>query len=182
MINPEKYSIRIQLVEDDDGTYYVGTVDEVPGVAAFEASHQDAYAVLLSSLIALQEAAKNEGRDFPKPFPSSESNYSGRVTLRMPSWLHMQMDISAQREQVSLNQYIVSLLSSKSSIEEVVSLLREDIKKTTLNKASNSMEIRRQDETTLIVVDGYELVGVKRESADIPKFLAESNAQFLPIH
>ncbi len=45
------------------------------------------------------------------PLPSSDDTYSGKLLLRMPKSLHRCLAQKADRENVSLNQYIVSVLS-----------------------------------------------------------------------
>lgn len=45
------------------------------------------------------------------PLPSTDTQYSGKTMLRMPRSLHQALAEGAQREDVSLNQYLVSLLS-----------------------------------------------------------------------
>jgi hypothetical protein len=50
-----------------------------------------------------------EGRDIP--LPSTPSSYSGKFNVRLPRALHRRLSHSAGREGVSLNQYVVSILS-----------------------------------------------------------------------
>ena len=45
------------------------------------------------------------------PLPSTENEYSGRLLLRIPKSLHRHLSEGAEKEGVSLNQYILSLLS-----------------------------------------------------------------------
>ena len=45
------------------------------------------------------------------PLPSTENEYSGRLLLRIPKSLHRHLSEGADNEGVSLNQYILSLLS-----------------------------------------------------------------------
>jgi antitoxin HicB len=46
------------------------------------------------------------------PLPSNDDNYSGKLLVRMPKSLHRRLAETAENEGVSLNQYIVSLLSA----------------------------------------------------------------------
>src|SRR5262245_24967392 len=55
-------------------------------------------------------AALKEGRDIPEP--RSESTPSGRLLLRMPRTLHAALTKAAERENVSLNQFITDSLAS----------------------------------------------------------------------
>ncbi len=55
------------------------------------------------------ETAYEAGDDIP--LPSTDDTYSGKLLLRMPKSLHRRLAEEAGRENVSLNQYIVSVLS-----------------------------------------------------------------------
>ena len=58
----------------------------------------------------LHAAARNP---IPAPSaPATDHQHSGKVLLRMPRRLHAQLAQSAKQEDVSLNQYIVYVLSS----------------------------------------------------------------------
>lgn len=46
------------------------------------------------------------------PLPSTEETYSGKLLLRMPKSLHRRLAEAAEQENVSLNQYILFLLSA----------------------------------------------------------------------
>ncbi|MEM8505973.1 MAG: toxin-antitoxin system HicB family antitoxin [Cyanobacteria bacterium P01_D01_bin.1] len=48
--------------------------------------------------------------------PSAETKYSGKTMLRMPKYLYERLAEAAKREEVSLNQYIVSLLSERNAL------------------------------------------------------------------
>jgi hypothetical protein len=54
--------------------------------------------------------ALKEGRDIPEP--KSKSSHSGRLLLRMPRTLHAALVAAAERENVSLNQFITDSLAS----------------------------------------------------------------------
>jgi len=61
---------------------------------------------LLTSWIA---EAIEEGREVPEP--KSPEGHSGRLLVRMPQTLHGELTRSAEREQVSLNQFITDILA-----------------------------------------------------------------------
>lgn len=56
------------------------------------------------------EAAFDMGLDIP--MPSYPPEYSGKFNVRLPRSLHCRLAESAKEEGVSLNQHVVSLLSS----------------------------------------------------------------------
>ena len=55
-------------------------------------------------------AALREGRDIPEP--RTAASHSGRLLLRMPRTLHAALTQAAERENVSLNQFITDSLAS----------------------------------------------------------------------
>jgi predicted RNase H-like HicB family nuclease len=56
------------------------------------------------------ETEYTEGREIPPPF--TPSSYSGKFNVRLPRALHRRLSHSADREGISLNQYVVSILSA----------------------------------------------------------------------
>jgi hypothetical protein len=57
------------------------------------------------------EIAREEGKEIPHPRIYIDSEYSGKFTLRTPKTLHRQLVEEAEREGVSLNQFILSLIA-----------------------------------------------------------------------
>lgn len=53
------------------------------------------------------------------PLPSTKAAYNGKALINMPSTLHRRLADSARREGVSLNQYIVTLLSEQNAFSEI---------------------------------------------------------------
>ena len=68
---------------------------------------------LQDAIHAWMEAARAARNPIPAPSaPATDHRHSGKVLLRMPRRLHAQLAQSAKQEDVSLNQYIVYVLSS----------------------------------------------------------------------
>jgi predicted RNase H-like HicB family nuclease len=65
----------------------------------------------------------DSGEDIP--LPSYPEEYSGKFNLRLPKSLHRELAQEAQRQEVSLNQYVVALLSRKDAQERVERSLAE---------------------------------------------------------
>lgn len=61
------------------------------------------------------------------PEPRNEEDFSGKILLRLPKSLHGNLSSQAKREGVSLNQYMLGLLSGKSSVAEVENRVIERI-------------------------------------------------------
>jgi predicted RNase H-like HicB family nuclease len=53
------------------------------------------------------------------PLPSYPEEHSGKFNLRVPRSLHRRLAESAEREGVSLNQYVVGLLSEQDALTRV---------------------------------------------------------------
>lgn len=104
-----KYNIIVNERDDSSGHYYLGKVLELDGCVSDgetpeELKHniREAMELYFETMLEL---------DRPIPEPVSESNYSGKFNIRIPSSLHQRLAIEAKKEGVSLNQYCVYLLS-----------------------------------------------------------------------
>jgi antitoxin HicB len=111
MRNLEDYldlNYRFFLRKDGDGDY-VAEVDELPGCIADGATPDEAISHLRDAMKSWMASRIDAGLDIPEPRSTSE--YSGRFVVRMPKTLHRKLSEMADSEGVSLNQYVVSLLS-----------------------------------------------------------------------
>lgn len=112
MIDAELYtiSVRKELIENE--SFYVARIAELPDVEEYGDSFNEARELAIETIITSYELCIEEKISFPKPleFKNLES-VSGRVTLRMPKSLHAKLTLESEKEEVSLNQYIVSSLS-----------------------------------------------------------------------
>jgi predicted RNase H-like HicB family nuclease len=105
----EPYS-RILIPDEESGTY-TALILEFPGCIAQGDTPQEAYEHLEESAKDWIEAALELNQEIP--IPSQSLSFGGKVLLRLPKSLHRQSAIIAQREGVSLNQFIVSTLAEK---------------------------------------------------------------------
>lgn len=74
------------------------------------------------------ETEYERGRDIP--LPSYPEEYSGKFNVRLPRSLHRSLAAAAERDGVSLNQYVVSLLSrgdSQARIERRLDALEAEL-------------------------------------------------------
>ena len=102
---------HIELVKSEEaGGGWIAKVDELPGCVAEGSSAEDAAARVQEAMRAWIAQAVSEGRDVPKP--RSAASHSGRLLVRMPQSLHAELARAADREEVSLNQFITSSLAS----------------------------------------------------------------------
>ncbi len=79
------------------------TLDEIPTMA------EDARAGWI-------ETEYGEGRNIPEP---SHQEYSGRFNVRIPKSLHRALVDAASQDGVSLNQYVIMLLSSGNTLVQL---------------------------------------------------------------
>jgi predicted RNase H-like HicB family nuclease len=106
---------RTSVYRDDDGDYVV-EVDDLPGCVAHGSTPNEAFQDMEEAKRVWMESRIAAGLEIPEPRQIEE--YSGRVLLRMPKWLHHRLATQARIERASLNQYIVSLLSDASARQE----------------------------------------------------------------
>jgi predicted HicB family RNase H-like nuclease len=69
--------------------------------------------------------AKREGFSLPGPESRDQRQFSGRIVLRMPPWLHRAIDALADEEGSSTNSYIVNRLIRAATMEELLDKMTE---------------------------------------------------------
>lgn len=110
MVNPHDYNITIRRGEFEGEVCFEARVRELPDLVEYADSFDEAYALAIDSIEVTAEVFAEQGRKMPAPIEISD-DFSGRVTLRLPKSLHRSLSLNADEEGVSLNQYLVSLLS-----------------------------------------------------------------------
>lgn len=105
----DRYSATIQW-SDEDGCY-IAFVPEIEGLSAFGETPAEAIEELEVAKELLLSSLAEKGVKLPQP--DKISNYSGQVRLRMLRSLHMKLAEAARRDKVSLNTFMVALLSEK---------------------------------------------------------------------
>jgi len=111
MTDAERYAITVRRVLVEGEELWRATVKELPDLAEFAETRDEAFDLALDSIESLKAAALEDGRPFPGPSDDDEE-YGGRVTLRMPKWIHRAAALRAVTEDVSLNWYIVTVLAA----------------------------------------------------------------------
>lgn len=112
--DPYAYRITVQKIEIEGVTYFSGSIRELPDAEVFEESPQEAYEGMAKLVLDLKAAADEEKRAFPLPVKDN-ANVSGRVTLRLPKWLHARLDQQALSQEISLNAHLSTLLADASA-------------------------------------------------------------------
>lgn len=111
-----KYSIRIRPLSGEDGGGWLAEVPDLPGCMSDGETPEEAVLNVQDAIQEWMAAAAEMGREVPAPGRyDCDAEYSGRLSLRMPKSLHAELVRSASREGVSVNQYVLYLLSSAQS-------------------------------------------------------------------
>jgi antitoxin HicB len=104
------YHITLVQNGEKDGGKWIAAAEELPDCTSRGETAEEAIAGLKEAMAAWIAAALREGRDIPEP--RSATSHSGRLLLRMPRTLHAALTKAAERENVSLNQFITDSLAS----------------------------------------------------------------------
>jgi len=118
----------IEIVPYPDGGFFA-KVRELEGCMTEGDTLEEVYEMIEDAKRAWLEVALEEGIDIPLPESMREENYSGRILLRLPKSLHKKLAESAKKEGISINAYIISLLSEKNTEKEVIREVNEQLEK-----------------------------------------------------
>ncbi|HBQ85036.1 MAG TPA: toxin-antitoxin system HicB family antitoxin [Syntrophomonas sp.] len=105
------YSVSLICLSEEDGGGWLAEVPELKGCIADGNTPDEALESLKDVVETWLEIAREEGKEIPHPRIYIDSEYSGKFTLRTPKTLHRQLVEEAEREGVSLNQFILSLIA-----------------------------------------------------------------------
>ena len=105
------YSVRLSHLSEEDGGGWLAEVPELDGCISTGESPQQALTNVQDAIKCWLESAKKHGKEIPPPADHTEPEFSGKFTLRVPRTLHGMLAKRAESEGVSLNQYLVSLIS-----------------------------------------------------------------------
>ena len=116
------YPVLVERFIDEEEVLYSAEIKELPGLIV--------YGETVAEVMEDIETAKEEwievnlelGRRIPEPRPK-KSEYSGRLTLRLPKSLHKEVAELSEDEGVSVNQCVVQLINSglrENSFQEIL--------------------------------------------------------------
>lgn len=121
------YTITTRKVSNEGEISFKATVAELPNLSTYEDTAESAYASIIEDIAALHAMALELGHAFPEPLGEPAGQHTGRVTLRLPRMLHSRLAEQSVLEDVSLNTYLVALLSEAASARTVASTIARSI-------------------------------------------------------
>ncbi len=110
-----KYSINLIWSNEDES--YVATIPEFPGLSAFGETPEAAAEEAKIAADGFIKVFEEDGRQLPEP--TALTPFSGQLRIRIPKSLHASLTAEAAKECISLNTYIVSLLSERNAFAKV---------------------------------------------------------------
>ena len=115
-----KYPFKVYQTEVEGHIFWVAKSSSLKGCVGQADLMADAITELEENEKAWLETAKETGIPIPELFIETDENYSGKMTLRLAPYVHMQAVRLAQREGISLNQYINNAVVSQNAVLEAV--------------------------------------------------------------
>lgn len=97
-----------ELIPDPEGGWFV-RIKELPGCMSQGDTPEEAIRMIEDAMRGWLEAELRKGS--PIPEPRVEEEYSGKFVIRVPKSLHRKLAELAEREGVSLNQWINAALA-----------------------------------------------------------------------
>ena len=119
----------IEIIRDEGG--YVATIPDLPGCASSGRTVNAALRGLEKVKELWLQGRIEAGEDIPEP--TKIEDFSGKFVLRIPRSLHRALDHEARKQGVSLNQYLVHLLSERrhlAALEERIELALDRLTET----------------------------------------------------
>lgn len=105
-----QYRINIYPLSSEDGGGWFAEIPDLPGCGSDGDTQADALKNIEDAKHEWIMTALELGRPIPKP-SIRKDNYSGKILVRAPKSLHRALARQAEEQGVSLNQFIVYLLS-----------------------------------------------------------------------
>lgn len=134
------------ILRNDDGTYS-GEILEFPGCFAVGNSPDEVMQNLDNAALSWIEVCLSEGIHIPRPV--ANQGFGGKIALRLPKSLHRQAAKMAERDGVSLNQFLVDAIAERIGMEKLIDRLCDKIHQKIVS-TPQIIEIIKTDFTTAI--------------------------------
>ena len=110
-----QYRINLRPLSEDDGGGWLAEAIELPGCMSDGENKIEAIQNLEGAKEAWIATALEKGFNIPEPKIVPDPEYNGRITMRLPKTLHRKASEEAEKEGMSLNTYLVYLISENHS-------------------------------------------------------------------
>jgi len=108
----------IKIIPEKAGGFFA-KVEELPGCITQGEDITEVWENIQDAMSLWLETAIEEKTQIPEP--DSLKKYSGKFLVRLPTYIHKRLVNDAKSQGISLNQYVVALLSDRSSLSAVES-------------------------------------------------------------
>ena len=110
-----KYPFKVYQNENGSQKIWIAQSSVIKECKGFSNNQMDAISELAKSEAQWLEIANKTNTPIPDLNINHPEDYSGKMTLRLAPYVHMQAAILAQREGISLNQYISNAVISQNA-------------------------------------------------------------------
>lgn len=112
---------KIEIYFEPEDMTWVASHPELGSAScyAIAETQEEALKLLADSKKDILEFAISEGKEVPEPAFAKEVLPSGQFVLRIPRTLHAQLKAQADTEKVSLNQYVLTILSEYNGSKKI---------------------------------------------------------------
>ena len=152
----------ITLYPEEAGGFTV-EVRDLPGCLSQGETVEEAFEMIAEARELWIETSYEFGD--PIPLPHTMAAYSGKTMLRMPTYLHERLAENAKKEGISLNQYLVALLSERDALKIVQSVKDELVELTEQLKKQTQISERTTSPSPYLVGEGTGYVATASEAA-----------------
>ncbi len=104
-----RYPIEVFWSDEDGG--FIAVAPDLSGASAWGKTEAEAIKELRTVIELWIKAARKVGNAVPMPSDRADVNYSGKFLMRVPKRLHAELAHAAKAQGVSLNQYVLYLLT-----------------------------------------------------------------------
>jgi|LFRM01.1.fsa_nt_gb antitoxin HicB len=105
------YQVVLTPLKEEDGGGWLATIPDLKGCMTDGETQEEALINLLDAKKAWIKTAIKRGQQIPLPRSYEDEEYSGKFTLRLPRFLHKAISLAAKKDNMSLNSYLLSLIS-----------------------------------------------------------------------
>lgn len=112
------YPITIEQDSDTDNQiYFKAEITDLPGCSVHGETVDEVIRKIQDAKISWIKTSISKGLEIP--LPETEDLFSGKILLRIPVKLHMQLAKSAKKENISLNQHIRNSLEKQTDLQMI---------------------------------------------------------------